>query len=75
MGHSKGRPQREVHSDIGLPKTNRNISHKQSNLHLQEFEEQQHRQPRASRRKEITKIKAELNDTERIILRINKSRR
>ena len=33
-------------------------------LHLQELEEQQERQPRASRRKEITKIRAELNDTE-----------
>ena len=33
-------------------------------LHLQELEEQQQRQPRASRRKEITKITAELNDVE-----------
>ena len=42
-------------------------------LHLQELEEQQQRQPRASRRKEITKIKAELNDieTKSTILRIN----
>ena len=31
-------------------------------LRLQELEEQQQRQPRASRRKEITKIRAELND-------------
>ena len=30
-------------------------------LHLQELEEQQQRQPRASRRKEITKIRADLN--------------
>ena len=45
-------------------------------LRLQELEEQQKRQPRASRRKEITKIRAELNDieTESTILRINKSR-
>ena len=33
-------------------------------LHLQELEEQQQRQPRASTRKEITKIRAELNDIE-----------
>ena len=33
-------------------------------LHLQELEEQQQRQPRASRRQEITKIRAELNDIE-----------
>ena len=45
-------------------------------LHLQELEEQQQRQPRASRRKEITKIRAELNDidTKSTILRINESR-
>ena len=33
-------------------------------LRLQELEEQQQRQPRASRRKEITKKRAELNDIE-----------
>ena len=40
---------------------------------LQEVEEQQQRQPRASRRKEITKIRAELNDieTKSTILRIS----
>ena len=42
-------------------------------LHLQELEEQKQRQPRASRRKEITKIRAELNDieTKSTILRIS----
>ena len=45
-------------------------------LHLQELEEQQQRQPRASRRKEIIKIRTEVNDieTKRTIQRINKSR-
>ena len=45
-------------------------------IQLQEVEEQQQRQPRASRRKEITKIRAELNDIEikSTILRINESR-
>ena len=33
-------------------------------LRLQELEEQQQRQPTASRRKEVTKIRAELNDIE-----------
>ena len=44
--------------------------------HVQEPKEQQQRQPRASRGKEITKIRAELNDivTKSTILRINKSR-
>ena len=45
-------------------------------LCLQELKEQQRRQPRASRRKEITKIRAELNgiETKSTILRINESR-
>ena len=44
--------------------------------HLQELKEQQQRHTRASRRKEITKTRAELNDieTKSTILRINKSR-
>ena len=45
-------------------------------MHLQELKEQQQRQPRASRRKEITKITAELNDIEikSTIVRMNESR-
>ena len=31
MGHNEGSPEREVHSDTGLPKKNRNISNKQLN--------------------------------------------
>ena len=43
---------------------------------LQELEEQQQRQPRANRRKEITKIRAEFDDieTRSTILRTNESR-
>ncbi|KAF6078161.1 hypothetical protein HJG60_009065 [Phyllostomus discolor] len=45
-------------------------------LRLQELKEQQQRQPRAGRRKEITNIRAELNDikTKSTILRINESK-
>ena len=45
-------------------------------LRQQELEEQKQRQPRASRRKERTKIRAELNDieTKSPIRKINKSR-
>ena len=31
MGHNKDSPEREVHSDTGLPKKDRNISNKQPN--------------------------------------------
>ena len=49
---------------------------KKLTLRLQELEEQQQRQTRASRRKEITKIRTQLNDieTKSTILRINESR-
>ena len=45
-------------------------------LRLQELEEQQQRKARATRRKEITTIREELNDieTKSTILRINESR-
>ena len=45
-------------------------------LHLQELEEQQQTKPRASRRKEITKTRVELNniETKSTILRISESR-
>ena len=75
MGHKEGSPEREVHSNTGLPSKDRNISNNLT-LYLQELEEQQQREPRASRRKETTKIRAELNEIEmkRTIQRINESR-
>ena len=77
MGHSKGSPEREVHSNTGLPKRIETFQINNQTLCLEELEEQQQRQPRASRRKEITKVRAELNDidTKSTILRINESRR
>ena len=64
---------------IGIQVYNKKIETFQTNnltLCLQEPEEQQQRQPRASRRKEITKIRAELNDieTKSTIVRINEYR-
>ena len=75
MGHSEGSPEREVHSDTGPPKTDRNISNKQPNPTPTRTRGTTTK-PRASKRKEINKLRAELNDieTKRIIPRINKSR-
>ena len=44
-------------------------------IHLKELEDQKQRQPRASRRKDITKIRGELNDieTKSTIVRINET--
>ena len=65
MGHSEGNPERDVHSDYRP--TLKRVETFQINsltLHLQELEEQQQRQPRESRRKETTKIRAELKKIE-----------
>ena len=76
-GNSEGSPEREVHSDTVLLKKDRNISNKQPKPMPTRFEEQQLRQPRTSRRKEITRIRADLNDieTKSTILRTNDSSR
>ena len=76
MGHSEGSPEREVHSNTGLPKKDRNISINNLTLQMQELQEQQEAKPRVSRRKEVIMIREELNDieTKRTTQRINKSR-
>ena len=65
-----------MHKDKHLSKKIVTFQMNNRTLHLQEIEKQQQRQPRPSRRKEITKIRAELNDIENksTILTINKSR-
>ena len=70
MGHSKSSHGKVVHSDTGQPEKDRNSSNKQPNP----TSITNKAQVRGS--KEITKIRAELNDieTKRKILRINKSR-
>ena len=60
MGHREGSPKRKVHRDTGLPKKREIFQLNSLNLHLKELEEQQQAKPRASRRKEITKVRVEL---------------
>ena len=76
MGHSEGSPEREIYSNTTYIKKIETFQINNLNVHLQELEEQQQRQARASRRKEITKIRAELNDieTKSIILRVKENR-
>ena len=76
MVHSKGSTEREVHTNTGLPNKDTNISNKKPNRTPTRIQGTTQRQPRASRWKEITKIRAELNDieTKSIIVRINESR-
>ena len=51
MGHGKGSPEKEVHTNTGLSKGKRMISNKQLNLTPKELKEQEQRQPRASPRR------------------------
>ena len=76
MGQSKGRPEREVHSNTGLPKKNRNSSNKQPNCIPTRTRETTTKTAGASRRKEISKIRTKLKDieTKSTIQRINESR-
>ena len=75
-GTQQGSPEREVHSNIGPPKKDRNISNKQPNPMPRRTQRTTQTHPRANRRKEITKTRAELNDieTKRTIQRIIKPR-
>ena len=59
MGHSKGSPKREVHSNIGLPKKNKNIPNKQPNPTPTRTQRTTRKIPpfTASRWKKITKIR------------------
>ena len=76
MGHSKGVLRGKFVAIQAYLKKIQTFQTNNLTLRLQELEDQQQRQPRASRRKEITKVRAELNDIENksTILRINESR-
>ena len=63
MGCSKSNPKREVYSNTILPQETRNISNKNLPLHLKQLEKEQ-RKPNVSRRKEIIKIRSEINEIE-----------
>ena len=75
MGHNEGSPETEVHSNTGLPKKDRKISNKQPSSTSARTRGTTTK-PRAIRKKEIIKIRAELNDigTKTTIQRINTSR-
>ena len=59
-GTHEGSPEREVHSNTGLPKKDRKISNKQPILTSTRTRGKQQPNPRASGRKEIIKTGAEL---------------
>ena len=75
MGCSKSSSKREAHSDKYLPQETRNVSNNLT-LHLKELEKEEQKKPKISRRQEITKIKAEINEleTKKIIEKIKETK-
>ena len=75
MGYSEVSLEKEIHSDTGLPKKDRNISNKQPNPTPTRTGGTTTTATQVSRKRELTKITAEINniETKSTILRINKS--
>ena len=75
MGHGKSSPQGKVHSNTGIPQETRKKSNNLT-LHLKQVENEEMKNPRVSRRKEILKIRTEINakETKETIAKINKAK-
>ena len=76
MGFSKSSSKREVYSNTSLPQETGNISNKQPNLTPKAIRERKQKKPKASKRKEIIKIRSEINEKEmkETIAKINESK-
>ena len=65
MGFSKSSAKGKVHSNTGLPQeTKRKSQINNLTLHLKQLEKEEMKNPRVSRKKEIIKIRAEINEKE-----------
>ena len=64
MGCSKSSSKREVYSNTILSQETRNISNKQPNITPKAIRERRTKIPEVSRRKEIIKIRSEINEKE-----------
>ena len=65
MGHCKSSAKEKVHSNTGIPQETRKKSQINNlTLYLKQLEKEEMKNPRVSRRKEITKIREEINAKE-----------
>ena len=63
MGFSKSSAKGKVHSNTSLPQeTNKKSQINNLIIHLKQLEKEEMKNPRVSRRKEIIKIRAEINE-------------
>ena len=76
MGCSKSSSRKEVYSDTILPQETRKTSNRQPNFTLKTTGKRRTKPPKISRRKEIIKIGAEINEKEmkETIVKINKTK-
>ena len=76
MGHCKSSAKVKVHSKTGLPQETRKSQINNLSLHLKQLEKEEMKNPRVSRKKEILKIRAEINakETKENIAKINKAK-
>ena len=76
MRCSKNSSKREVYSNKSLPQETRKISNKQSNLTPKGLDKEEQTKPKVSRRKEIIKSRAEINEieTKKTIAKIDKTK-
>ena len=74
MGFSKSSAKMEIHSNASLPQETRKNQINNLTLHLKQLEKEEMKNARVSRRKEITKIRAEINETRETIAKINKTK-
>ena len=76
MGHCKSSAKEKVHGNTGLPQETRKNKINNLTLHLKQIEKEEMKNPRVSRRKEILKIRTEINgeETKENIAKINKAK-
>ena len=75
MGHCKSSDKGKVHSNTGNKKQEKSQINNLT-LHLKQLEKEEMKNPRISRRKEILKIRAEINakETKETIAKVNKAK-
>ena len=77
MGCSKSSSKGEVYSYTSLPQKQEKTQINNLTLHLKELEKEEQTKPKVSRRKEIIKIRAEINEieTKKTIAKFSKTKR
>ena len=76
MGHCKSSAKGKVHSNKGIPQEHEKSQINNLTLYLKQLEREEMENPRVSRRKEIFKIRAEINEKEttETVAKINKTK-